>query len=103
MPNGSDRVWRKGQIHRRPHPAVVKGGPHSFLSSVPRGEDRGLVSCAFGETMVAQTPIGSIHLSLVCEGKVKWQNDTHSSKSLAIQAGEGSFSKNYVLRPMGSI
>ena len=84
MPNGSDSVRRKGRIHRRPHPAVVKGGPYSFLSSVPRGKDRGLISCAFGEAMVAQTLVSSIHISPVRERKVEWQNDTHSSKSLAI-------------------
>ena len=72
MPNGSDKVWRKGRIHRRPHLAVVKGGPHSFLSPVSRGEEGGLISCAFGETMVAQALIGPVHLSPVYEGKVEW-------------------------------
>ena len=103
MPNGSNRIWQKGRIHRRPHPTVVKGGPYSFLSPVPRGEDGGLISCAFGETMVAQTSIGLVHLLLVCEGKDEQQNDMHSRKSLAIRASGGSFSRNYVLRPMGSI
>ena len=72
MPNGSDKFWWKGRIHRGPYPAVVKGGPHSFLSSVPRGEDRGFLSCAFGEATVAQTPVSPIHLTLVCEGKIEW-------------------------------
>ena len=62
----------------------IKGGPHSFLSLVPRGKDGGFISYAFGKAMIAQTPINPIHLSLVYEGKVEWQNDTHSSKSLAI-------------------
>ena len=72
MLDGSDRIQRKGRIHHRPHPTVVKGRPHSFLSSVPCGKDEGLVSCAFGEAMVAQTLISPIHLSPVCEGKVEW-------------------------------
>ena len=103
VPNGSDKVRRKGRIHRKPHPTVVKGGPYSFLISVPCGKDRGLISCAIGEAIVAQTPISPIYLSLVCEGKDEWQNDTHSSKFLAIRAGGGSFSRNYVLRPIGTI
>ena len=96
-------IRRKGQIHHRPHPTVVKGGPHSFLSLVPRGKDGGLISCDFGKAMIAQTPISLIHLSLVYEGKVEWQNDTHSSKSLAIGASGGPSSRNYVLQPMGTI
>ena len=71
MPNGSDRVWRKGRIHRRPHPVVVESRPHSFFSSIPCGENGGLLSCAFGETMVAQTSIGPVHLSPVCERKIE--------------------------------
>ena len=47
------------------------GRPHSFPSSVPRGKDGGLVSCAFGEAMVAQTPISPFHLSPMCEGKIE--------------------------------
>ena len=72
VPNESDKVQRKGRIHRRPHPIVVKGGPYSFLSSVPRGKDGGLVSCAFGEAMVAQTPISPVHLSPMRKGKIEW-------------------------------
>ena len=72
VPNESDKVQRKGRIHRRPHPIVVKGGPYSFLSSVPRGKDRGLISCAFGEAMVAQTPISPVHLSPMRKGKIEW-------------------------------
>ena len=84
MPNGSDRVWRKGQIHHRPYPTMVKGGPHSFLSSVPRGKDGGLISCAFREAMVAQTLISPIHLSPVRKGKIEWQDDMHNGKLVAI-------------------
>ena len=71
MPNGSDKVWRKGRVHRMPHLAVVESRPHSFFSLVPCGENRGILSCAFGKAMVAQTPIGPIHLSLVCERKIE--------------------------------
>ena len=67
---------------------MVKDGPHSFLSLVPRSEDKGLISCAFRETMVAQTLIGPVHLSLVCEGKDEQQNDTHSSKSSPFEQAE---------------
>ena len=97
MPNGNDRVLQKGRVHRKPHSVVVESRPHSFFSSVPCGENKGLLSCSFGEAMVAQTPISLIHLSLVCERKIEWQDDTHSSKPLAVRTSGGSFSRNYVL------
>ena len=50
---------------------MVKGGPYSFLNSISRGKDEGLVSCAFEETMVAQTLISPVHLSPMCERKVE--------------------------------
>ena len=84
MPNGSDRVYGKRQIHHRPHPTVVKGGPHSLSSSLPYGENGSLKSCASGEAIVAQASISPIHLSSVRERNVEWQNDTHSSKSIII-------------------
>ena len=84
MPNGSNKVWWKGRVHRIPHLVVVESRPHNFFSSVPCGENRGLLSCAFREAMVAQTPIGLVHLSPVCERKIEWQHDTHSSKPLTI-------------------
>ena len=77
-------IRRKGKIHHRPHPTVVKGGPHSFLSLVPRGKDGGLISCDFGKAMIAQTPISLIHLSPVREGKIEWQYNTHNGKSVTI-------------------
>ena len=103
MPNGSDRVYGKRQIHHRPHPTVVKGGPHSLSSSLPYGENGSLKSCASGEAIVAQASISPIHLSSVRERNVEWQNDTHSSKSIIIWASRGSFSRNYVLWPMGTV
>ena len=57
----------------------------------------GYLSCAFGEAVVAQTPIGPIHLSLVCEWKIEWQDDMHSIKPLAVRTSGDSFSRNYVL------
>ena len=42
-----------------------------YLSSIPRGKDRGLISCAFGEAMVAQTSVSPIHLSPMHKGKVE--------------------------------
>ena len=81
----------------------LKVGPIASLASVPCGENKGLLSCSFGEAMVAQTPISLIHLSLVCERKIEWQDDTHSSKPLVVRTSGGSFSRNYVLRPMGSV
>ena len=71
MPNGSDRVWGKRQIHHRPHSAMVEGGPHSLSSSLPFSENGSLISCASREAMVAQAPISPIHLSSMCEGKVE--------------------------------
>ena len=82
---------------------VVESRPHSFFSSIPYGENRGLLSCAFGETMVAQTSIGPVHLSPVCERKIEWQDDTYSSKPLAVQTSGASSSRNYVLRLMGFV
>ena len=84
VPNESERVWRKGRIHRRPYPAVVKGGPCSLPSLVPHGKNRSLISCAFGEAIVAQALTNPINLSPVREWKIEWQNDTHSNKSIAI-------------------
>ena len=103
MPNGSNRVWWKGRVHRRPQLVVVESRPHNFFSSVPCGETRGLLSCAFREVMVAQTSIGPIHLSPVYERKIEWQDNMHSSKPLVVRTSRGSFSTNYVLRLMGSV
>ena len=103
IPNGSNRFRRKRRVHHGPHPAVVESRPHSFFSSFPCGKNRSILSCASGKTLVAQTPIGSIHLSPVCERKTEWQDDTYSRKPLAIRAGRGSPSGNHVLRPMSFI
>ena len=70
MPNGSDGVWWMGRVHCRPPLVLVESGPHSFFSMVPRGENGGLLSCAFGEAMVAQTPIGPVYLSPVCKKRL---------------------------------
>ena len=53
--------------------------------------------------MITQTSIGPIHLSLVHERKIEWQDDTHICKPLTVRTSKGSLSKNYVLRPVGSI
>ena len=97
VPNGSDMIRQKGRVHHGPCLAVAKSRPHSFSNSVPFGENRGILSCAFGKTMVAQAPIGSIHLSLVCKRKIEWQDDTHNRKPLTIRVGRSPFSRNYVL------
>ena len=103
MPNGSDRVWRKGQVHHRPHSAMVESRPHSFFSSIPCGENISILLRAFGKAMVAQTLIGPIHLSPVRERKDEWQDDTYSREPLTIRTGRSPSSRNYVLRPMGFI
>ena len=71
VPNGSDRIRRKKRVHRGPCSAVAESGPHSFSSSIPFGENKGILSYAIGKTIVAQAPIGSIHLSLVCKRKIE--------------------------------
>ena len=71
MPNESDRIWGKRQIHRRPHSAVVEGGPYSLSSSFPCGENGSLISCMPREAMVAQALISLIHLSSMCERNVE--------------------------------
>ena len=72
MPNRSDRVWRKGRVHRMPHSTVVESRPHTFFSSVSCGENKSILSCAFGKAMVTQISIGPIHLSPVRERKIEW-------------------------------
>ena len=57
----------------------------------------------FWESCVAQALIGPVHLSLVCGRKIEWQNDMYSIKPLAVQTSGNSFSRNYVLRPMGFV
>ena len=103
MPNGSNRVRRKRRVHRRPHLVVVESRSYSFFSSFPCGQNGSILSCAFGKALVAQTPIGPVHLSPMCERKIEWQDDTYSRKPLAIRASRSSPSGNHVLRPMGSI
>ena len=53
MPNGSDRVWGKRQIHHRPHSAVVESGSNSLSISLPCGENGSLIPYTSGKTMVA--------------------------------------------------
>ena len=96
-------AFGRGASTCRPYLVVVESRPHSFFSSVPCDENRGLLSCAFREVVVAQTLMGLVHLSLVCERKIEWQDDTHRSKPLFIRTSRGSFSRNYVLRPMGFV
>ena len=60
------------------HPAVVESRPYSFFSSFPCGQNESILSCAFGKALVAQTPIGPVHLSPVCEREIEWQDDTYS-------------------------
>ena len=103
IPNGSNRVRRKRRVHRRPYLTVVESKSYSFFSSFPCGQNGSILSCAFGKALVAQTSIGPIHLSPMCERKIEWQDDTYSCKPLAIRASKNSPSGNHVLRPMGSI
>ena len=63
---------------------MVKGRPYSFLSSVPCSKNEALISCVFGEAMVAQTPVSPIHLPPVREGMIEWQDDTYNDKLIAI-------------------
>ena len=71
MLNGSNRIWGKRWVHRKPYSAVVEGGANIFFGPLPYGENGNLIPCAFEKTMVAQAPIGPVHLSLVFEGKVE--------------------------------
>ena len=52
--------------------------------------------------MVAQISVSPIHLPLVREGKIEWQDDTHNDKPIAIRAGGSPSSRNYVLRLVGT-
>ena len=95
--NRSNRIWGKRRIYRKPHPVVVESRTNSLFGQFPRGENRGLIPHAIGKTVVALAPTGPIYLSLMCEGKVEWQNDTNSDKSIALRTSGGSFGRNYVL------
>ena len=53
MPNGSNRIMGKRQIHRRPHLVVVESGTNSLFGLLPRDENGGLVPHAIGKTVVA--------------------------------------------------
>ena len=53
MPNGSNRIIGKRQIHRRPHLVVVESGTNSLFGLLPRDENGGLVPHAIGKTVVA--------------------------------------------------
>ena len=81
---------------------MVKGRPYGFLSSVPRSKNRGLISCAFREAMIAQTSVSPIHLPPMRERKIEWQDDTHNGKPIAIQADGSPSSGNYVLQLVGN-
>ena len=53
MPNGSNKILGKRRIYRRPYPVVVESGTNSLFGLLPRGENRGLIPCAIGKTVVA--------------------------------------------------
>ena len=44
-----------------------------------------------------------IHLSLVCEREIEWQDDMDSSKPIHIRTGKSQFGRDHVLRQMGAI
>ena len=82
--NGSDRIQGKRQVHHRPHSTMAEGGSNSLHGLLPCGKNGSLIPCASGKTMVTYALISPVYLSLVCEGKVEWQSDTHSSRSITI-------------------
>ena len=51
---------------------MVEGEANSFFGLLLSGKNRSFKPRASGKIVVAQAPIGLVHLSLVCEGKVEW-------------------------------
>ena len=58
---------------------MVKGGPNNILSLIPCGENGSLLPHTTGKAMAAQASFHSIHLSLVCEREIEWQDDMDCS------------------------
>ena len=76
---------------------MVESRPYSLSSSLPRSQNGGILPCAFGKALVAQTPTSPVHLPPMCEGKIEWQDDTHSGEPFAVRAGRGPLGGNHVL------
>ena len=77
---------------------MVESRPYSLSNSLPRGQNGSILPCAFGKTLVTQTPTSPVHLPpIMCKGKIEWQDDTHSGEPLVVQAGRSPFGENRVL------
>ena len=72
MPNGSNKIWRKRSIHRRPQLVMVENWTNSLLGPLPHNENRSFIPHIIGKAMVAQTLIGPIYLPTMHERKVEW-------------------------------
>ena len=63
---------------------MVESRANSFLGSLPCNENRSFIPHVIGKTVVTQAPTSSVYLSLVCESKIEWQDDTDSSKLVTL-------------------
>ena len=76
---------------------MVESRPYSLYSSLPRGQNGSILPCAFGKALVTQTPTSPVYLSPMCEGKIEWQDDTHSGEPFAVRVGRSPLGGNHVL------
>ena len=76
---------------------MVESRPYSLSSSLPRSQDGSILPCALGKALITQTPTSPVHLPPMCEGKIEWQDDTHSGKPFAVRAGRSPLGGNHVL------
>ena len=72
MPDGSNEIRWKRRVHRRSHSVIVESRSYSLFSSFPRGQNESILPCAFGKTLVTQTPTSLVHLPPMCERKIEW-------------------------------
>ena len=67
---------------------MAEGRPNCLIGSIPHGEDESFLPYITGKVVAAQASPHSIHLSLVHEREIEWQNDTNYSKPIPIQVGD---------------
>ena len=83
---------------------MAEGRPNSRLNPIPCGEDRSFLSYTIGKAMAPQASPYFVHLSLVCEREIEWQDDADSSKYIPHSSRQrGPFGRDYVLRRIGTI
>ena len=67
---------------------MVESRPYSLSSSLPRSQNESILPCAFGKTLVTQTPTSPVHLPPKCEGKIEWQDDSIAANPSPFEQAE---------------